>query len=61
MDKFFEVRCKAFTGENKRLNLVMVSADGTIRVWDSMSNYYTTCHSLSVREAGMIRQQAKTL
>ena len=41
----------------------MVDADGTVRVYDSVAGYYTTCHSMSeaamrrVRKAAMAAQE----
>ena len=40
-------RCRAFTGEGIRENKIMISADKTVRVWDSVAAHYTTVHSLS--------------
>ncbi len=50
------IRCKAFGGEGVRLNRVSISADGTVRVWDSVAQYYTTCHSLSQSALRRIRK-----
>jgi hypothetical protein len=40
------MRCRAFTGEGIRKNRIRVDADGTVRVFDAVAGYYTTCHVL---------------
>jgi hypothetical protein len=35
-----------------------VDDDGTVRVWDSVANHYTTCHGLSVHSQQRIRKLA---
>lgn len=31
-------------------------ADGTVRVYDSVAGYYTTCHSLTARQCSYVRR-----
>ena len=50
------IRCKAFSGEGVRLNRVSISADGTVRVYDSVAGHYTTMHSLSQSALRRIRK-----
>lgn len=40
------VRAKAFSSEGVRENRVLVEGQ-SVRVYDSVAGYYTTCHSLS--------------
>ena len=54
-----EMRCKAFSGEGTRMNRVQVSDDGTVRVWDSVANHYTTCHCLSATAQRRARKAAR--
>jgi hypothetical protein len=35
-----------------------VDADGTVRVWDSVAGYYTTCHALTARQIASARRRA---
>jgi hypothetical protein len=37
---------------------VMVDVDGTVRVWDSVAGYYTTCHRLGTSAIRRIRKLA---
>ena len=46
-DRQIEMRCRAFTATPIQLHRIRVSADGTVRVYDSIAGHYTTCHSLS--------------
>ena len=41
------IRAKAFATEGVRTHKCIVSADRTVRVWDSVAGYYTSCHSLT--------------
>jgi hypothetical protein len=59
MEKTMTIRCKAFDGEGVRTNRVMVDDDGTVRVYDSVAGYYTTCHSLSERTMRRIRAMSR--
>ena len=56
MTKYITIRAKAFSGEGVRTVRASVDADGTVRVWDGVAGYYTTCHSLS---ASAIRRAQK--
>lgn len=49
-----KIRAKAF-GRMETIT-VSVDEDGTVRVWDEVAGYYTTCHSLSA--AAMRRARA---
>lgn len=51
-------RAKAFSREGVREHRMLVSADGTVRVWDSVAGHYTTCHSLSKSATARIRKLA---
>jgi hypothetical protein len=50
------IKAKAFAGEGVRTNRVIV--DDTVRVFDSVAGYYTTCHSLSAHAVRRIRKLA---
>lgn len=45
--KVISIRTKAFASEGIRMNRVMVEADGSVLVWDSVAGHYTRCHSMS--------------
>lgn len=51
-------KAKAFSGEGVREHQFAVYNDGTVRVWDSVANHYTTCHSLSPEALIRIRNLA---
>lgn len=34
-------------------------SEGTVRVWDSVAGYWTTCHSLTVRQMQRVRRMAR--
>lgn len=59
-DKVLTIRTKAFSGEGIKKHRVMVDADGTVRVYDSVAGYYTTCHSLSQGTQARIRRMARS-
>jgi hypothetical protein len=59
MAKQITVRARAFSGEGVREHRVEVEADGTVRVWDSVAEHYTLCHSLSPSAERRIRTAAK--
>ena len=46
-DRIVTIRCRAFAGDRLREHRCLVSADGTVRVWDAVAGHYTTCHSMS--------------
>ena len=47
--KIITLRCKPFSSSPRASYQLMV--EGTsVRVWDSIAGYYTTCHSLSARD-----------
>lgn len=52
------VRCKAFSCEGVRNNRLLVEADGTIRVFDSVAGHYTTAHAISKATESKIRKLA---
>lgn len=47
--KTITAKAKAFSTESARQYRFMVDADGTVRVWDDVAGYYTTCHIISER------------
>lgn len=47
MPKYVTIRGRAFTGDRLSSHRCMVSADGAVRVWDSVAGHYTRCHALS--------------
>jgi len=55
-----QVRTKAFDGQGVRTHRCKVEEDGTVRVWDSVAQHYTICHSLSRPAIRRIRQLAET-
>lgn len=58
-DKKLTVRAKAFSNEGVREHRVMIEGDGTVRVYDPVAGYYTTCHSLSESAQRRIRKLAQ--
>lgn len=52
-------RARAFSGYGIQQITARVDADGTVRVWDSVAGYYTTCHSLSDSACARIRRLAR--
>ncbi len=58
-DRTITARCRAFSGQSIQTHRCMVSADGTVRVWDSVAGHYTTCHSLSESAQQRIRRLAR--
>ena len=58
MEKQIVVRAKAFTGMGIQSLKCLVEGDGTVRVYDSVAGYYTTCHSLSKSAERRIRRLA---
>jgi hypothetical protein len=61
VDMIIKMRCKAFGGEGVRMNLLLVSSDGSVRAWDRIAGHYTSCHSLSVAALRRARQEAERL
>ncbi len=51
-------RAKAFSGDGVREHKFSVSEDGTVRVWDKIAGYYTTCHSMTPATQTRIRKIA---
>jgi len=43
----------------EKCNRFEIDEDGTIRAWDEVAGHYTTCHSLTKRQEGMIRAEAE--
>ena len=54
--KTVTTKAKAF-GKLANINAT-VDADGTVRVWDDVAGYYTTCHGLSAAAQQRIRRLA---
>ena len=52
-------RAKAFSGQGIRSHRFHVDSDGTVRVWDAIAGYYTSCHSLSRSTEARIRKLAR--
>jgi hypothetical protein len=57
-DMIIKMRCKAFGGEGVRINLLQVSSDGSVRVWDRIAGHYTACHILSAAAQLRARKEA---
>jgi hypothetical protein len=55
--KTVTTKAKAFNGKLTNINAT-VDADGTVRVWDDIAGYYTTCHGLSAAAQQRIRRLA---
>lgn len=58
-DMLFPAICSPFTGAARRRNRIMVSRDGTVRVFDPVAEHYTTCHTLSDAEQDRLRDRAR--
>ncbi len=56
--KVITARCKAFTGEGVREHQIMVDHDNTVLVWDSVAEYFTSCHALSDRQQNRLLKLA---
>ncbi len=52
------IRAKAFANEGVKSHKVSIDSDGTVRVWDSVAGFFTTCHSLSQSAIRRIRKAA---
>jgi hypothetical protein len=52
----FTGRARAFSGQGLRTYRFMLT-HGELRVWDSVADHYTTCHSLT---PAMVRRLAKS-
>jgi hypothetical protein len=52
-------RAQAFSNEGIKTHRFSIDADGTVRVWDPIAGYYTTCHSLRKSAEARIRELAK--
>lgn len=59
MKKQITMTCKPFACEAKSTYRLMVGDDGTVRVWDSVAQHYTMCHSLSVRSEQAARRKSQ--
>lgn len=58
-DRIVTIRAKAFSGEGVRSQRVLVEADGTVLVWDSVAGHYTHCHSMSEQDQARARKAAR--
>ena len=47
----------AFTGFKGTFS-AKVDTDGTVRVWDSVAGYWTTCHALTAGQIAYARRRA---
>lgn len=52
------VRCRAFSGYGVRNHRCLISGR-TVRVYDPIAGYYTTCHSLSAATQARIAGNAR--
>jgi hypothetical protein len=59
METIVTTRAKAFAGQGVQTIQALVEGDGTVRVYDDVAGYYTTCHSLSERAQARIRKLAQ--
>lgn len=59
METIVTTRAKAFRGQGVQTIEALVEGDGTVRVYDDIAGYYTTCHSLSERAQARIRKLAQ--
>jgi hypothetical protein len=57
-DVVVTVRAKAFGGRAEDVRC-SVSPEGTVRVWDSVAGYYTTCHSMGKAAQERVRKLAR--
>lgn len=56
-NKYTDFTGLAFAGcDVIRQHDVMVTEDGSVLVWDSVANAYTTCHSISAVDQDQIRK-----
>jgi len=51
---------RAFAGSSQWGYRACVDPDGTVRVYDDVAGYYTTCHSLTNAQQRYIRARATT-
>lgn len=51
-------RARAFTNQGIREHCFSVDAGGTVRVYDSAADHYTTCHCMSKKTQARIRRLA---
>lgn len=58
MAKIITIRAKAFSGSKTAQHRCMVDDNGTVRVYDDVAGYYTTCHSLSLPAQARVRKLA---
>lgn len=50
--------CSPFMGAPRKRNRILVSRNGTVRVYDSVAEHYTTCHTLSPAEQERLCRKA---
>ena len=55
--KTVTTKAKAFNGKLENIKAA-IDPDGTVRVWDEVAGYYTTCHGLSAAAQQRIRRLA---
>ena len=55
--KVFPLRCRPFSGKLV-IARCRVDADGTVRVFDSVADYFTSCHRLPQSVQAKIRRLA---
>lgn len=45
-EKEITIRARAFSGQGVKTHRMLIT-DGTVKVYDPIAGYYTSCHSLS--------------
>lgn len=57
-DMRFKHRIQAFSSEPRQEYRVMVSTDGTVKVYDDTAGYYTLNHILNSKQEDTLRRKA---
>lgn len=58
-DTEFTARARAFSGEGVRAHRFLLSAEGTLRIWDPVAGHFTTCHDLSAGQVARLKVRAR--
>lgn len=56
---YLTMTCKPFSDQPRSNYTLLVEIDGTVRVYDCLAGYYTTCHSLSEKSQQAARRKAR--
>lgn len=56
--RYIAFRCVAFTGDKVRGHQFACYDNGSVRVWDEVGGYYSTCHALTADQITTIRVKA---